>query len=79
MISWLGIALSFIYLVGAIYVVQDELRHTYGGWINLRGLGVTLATLPSQVTFGVLFEAAGVSKVNYSEPGLHGYAQLLST
>lgn len=58
-----------LYTAAAVYVVQDELRHSGGGWINLRGLGVTLATAPSQVTFGVLLEWLGVARVNYAEPG----------
>jgi hypothetical protein len=75
--SWLGVALSLLYTAAASYVVQDELRHTGGGWINLRGLGVLLATLPSQVMFGVFLEWVGVPQVNYSEPGLAGYSQLV--
>jgi hypothetical protein len=75
--SWLGTALALVYTGIAVYIVQDELRHTGGGWINLRGLGVTLATAPSQVTFGVLLEWLGVPRVNYAEPGLVGYSQLV--
>jgi len=75
--SWLGAALGLLYAVAAVYVVQDELRHTGGGWINLRGLGVTLVTAPSQVTFGIALEWLGVPRVNYAEPGAADYAQLI--
>jgi hypothetical protein len=75
--SWLGIVLALLYTVAAIYVVQDELRNTGGGWINLRGMGTTLITAPSQVTFGLVLEWLGVPEVNYSEPGLGSYIQLV--
>jgi hypothetical protein len=61
----------------AIYIVQDELRNTGGGWINLRGMGTTLVTAPSQVTFGVVLEWLGVPQINYSDPGLSSYCQLV--
>ena len=75
--SWLGGALSLVYLAFALWVVQDELRHSHGGWINLRGMGVTLVTAPSQVTFGVLLQRSGVRPVNYTSPGLLDYCQLV--
>jgi hypothetical protein len=75
--SWLGAILSLLYTAVAGYVVQGELRHTGGGWINLRGLGTALVTAPSQVTFGLLLEWLGVPRVNYSEPRLGGYSQLV--
>lgn len=75
--SWLGIILSLIYATAAAYFVQDELRHTSGGWINLRGLGSTLVTFPSQLTLGVALEWLGVPRVNYSDLGLVGYSQLV--
>lgn len=75
--SWLGAALALLYTAAAVYVVQDELRNTGGGWINLRGMGTMLVTAPSQVTFGLALEWLGVPRVNYSEPGLGGYVQLL--
>jgi hypothetical protein len=75
--SWLGATLALIYTSIAVYVVQDELRHTGGGWINLRGMGVMLVTAPSQATFGVVLEWLGVPRVDYSEPGLGGYSQLV--
>jgi hypothetical protein len=74
--SWLGAALALLYTAVAVYVVRDELRHTGGGWINLRGMGTTLVTAPSQMTFGLVLEWLGVPRVNYSEPGLGGYSQL---
>jgi hypothetical protein len=75
--SWLGAALALLYTGVAVYVVQDELRHTGGGWINLRGMGVMLVTAPSQVTFGVVLEWLGVPRVDYAEPGLGSYSQLV--
>jgi hypothetical protein len=75
--SWLGAALALLYTAAAVYVVQDELRNTGGGWINLRGMGTTLITAPSQVTFGLVLEWLGVPRVNYSEPGLGSYIQLV--
>ena len=75
--SWLGAALALLYTAVAVYVVQDELRNTGGGWINLRGMGTTLVTAPSQATFGPVLEWLGVPRVDYSEPGLGGYSQLV--
>jgi hypothetical protein len=75
--SWFGTALALLYTAVAVYVVQDELRNTGGGWINLRGMGVTLVTAPSQVTFGVALEWLGAPGVDYSEPGLGSYSQLV--
>lgn len=75
--SWVGAILGIVYVVAAVYVVQDELRHTGGGWINLRGLGTTLVTFPSQATFGVMLQALGVPRVNYPQPGVLGYGQLV--
>jgi hypothetical protein len=75
--SWLGAALALLYTSVAVYVVQDELRNTGGGWINLRGMGTALVTAPSQVTFGVVLEWLGVPRVDYSEPGLGSYSQLV--
>jgi hypothetical protein len=75
--SWLGFGLSVLYLAGAIYIVEEELRYTGGGWINLRGLGVVLVTFPSQLTLGLLLKELGVPEVNYSSPGLLGYCQLV--
>ena len=75
--SRLGAALSFLYAALAAYVVQDELRNTGGGWINLRGMATVLVTAPSQVTFGVALEWLGVPRVDYSQPGLSGYSQLV--
>lgn len=75
--SWLGAALALIYTGVAVYVVQDELRNTGGGWINLRGMATVIVTAPSQVTFGVMLEWIGVPPVDYAEPGLGGYSQLV--
>lgn len=75
--SWLGAALGLLYTAVAIYVVRDELRNTGGGWINLRGMGTALVTAPSQVTVGVALGWLGVPRVDYSEPGLGSYSQLV--
>lgn len=75
--SWLGTILCSLYTIGAVYVVQDELRNTGGGWINLRGMGTMIVTAPSQVTFGIVLEWLGVPRVDYSEPGLGDYSQLV--
>jgi hypothetical protein len=75
--SWLGAILAVPYTAFAVYFVQDELRSTGGGWINLRGMGTTIITAPSQVTFGILLEWLGVPRVNFSDPGLLGYSQMV--
>ncbi|MGH8675743.1 MAG: hypothetical protein ACREVG_15710 [Burkholderiales bacterium] len=72
--SRFGYALGAAYIVAAVYFINSELRAA-GGEINLRGLGVALATLPSQLTFGLLFESLGW-RVNYSELGMTGYLQI---
>lgn len=74
--SGLGAVLSLVYTAAAVYVVQDELRHTGGGWINLRGMGTIIITAPSQLTLGVLLRALGVPQVKFSEPGLLDYVLL---
>ena len=76
-LSWLGCLLSSVHVAAAVYVVQDELRHKGGGWINLRGLGTLLITLPSQLTVGVALKWLGVPAVNFDDPGAGGYCQLL--
>jgi hypothetical protein len=74
--SRLGLVLGAVYLLVGLYVVQDELRHTGGGWINLRGMGTTIVTAPSQLTLGALLRALGLPKVNFAGPGFPGYAEL---
>ena len=75
--SRLGAALALLYAAVATYVVQDELRNTGGGWINLRGMGTVLVTAPSQLTFGLVLQWLGVPGVDYSEPGSGSYGQLV--
>jgi hypothetical protein len=70
--------LAALYLAPAIYVTQDEVRHSHGGWINLRGFGTTIMTAPSQATLGALLEWLGVPRVDYNRPGVLGYAQLVA-
>jgi len=72
--SWFGYALAVPYIVAAVYFIDGELR-SVGGWINLRGLGVALVTLPSQLTVGFLLEGMGW-RVNYSDLGAGGYVQI---
>lgn len=71
-----GVVLACLYLLPAVWVAWDAFRHTGGGWINLRGLGVTLITAPSQLTFGLLFESISLPAVNYAAPGAAGYLQV---
>lgn len=75
--SRLGLVLALAYLLGAGWVAQDEVRHSHGGWINLRDFGTRIVTAPSQLTIGALLEAAGVPKVDYGRPGAREYALLL--
>jgi hypothetical protein len=66
-----------IYLIAATYVTQDEVRHSHGGWINLRGFGTQLITAPSQILAAPLLEFFGVPPVNYAQLGLVDYSQLV--
>ena len=75
--SRLGFALALVYLAVAGRIVWWELHHSGGGWINLRSLGTTLVTAPSQATVGYLFRFLGVKQVNFNKPGASGYAQLV--
>jgi hypothetical protein len=75
--SWFGAFLAVIYLVGAGYLAWDDVHNKSGGFITLRGMMTTIATAPSQATFGVLFGNLGVPRINYPEPGPLGVAQLL--
>jgi len=64
-----GGALTTAYLVLAIYIAQDEVRNSHGGWINLRGFGTVLVTAPSQIVFGTVLKIFGVAGVNYAALG----------
>lgn len=75
--SWVGAALGLLYTIVAVYFVRDDLRNTGGGWINLRGFGVVIITAPSQATCGVVLKWLGVPQVDYAEPGLGDYSQLV--
>jgi hypothetical protein len=46
--SWFGGALAGAYLLAAAWVTPDEIRHSHGGWINLRGMGTNILTSPSR-------------------------------
>lgn len=74
--SWLGGALTAVYLVLAIYIAQDEVRSAHGGWINLRGFGTVLVTAPSQIVFGSVLKMLGVAEVNYADLGFSDYSQI---
>lgn len=76
--SWPSGSLTALYLVFAGYVIQDELRHSGGGWINLCGMGTVLATAPSQVTLGNLLRWLGIPKVDYADPRAGDYLELLA-
>jgi hypothetical protein len=75
-LSWTGLVLALGYLPLATYVVQDEVRHSHGGFINLRGFGTRIVTAPSQLTLGPLLRRAGVQPVNWSTPSRAGLAEL---
>ena len=57
-------------------IAWNEVRHTGGGWINLRGMLTAIATAPSQATLGTLLKKAGV-KVDYARLGAIDYAQIV--
>ena len=68
--------LALVYACAATYITQDEVRHSHGGWINLRGFGTTLITAPSQLLVGPVLKAFGVSDVNYADLQFADYALL---
>lgn len=74
--SRLGGALTAVYLVLAIYIAQDEVRHSHGDWINLRGLGTVLVTAPSQIVVGSVLKMLGVADVNYADLEFSDYSQI---
>jgi hypothetical protein len=74
--SWVGYALAGVYVALAVGVIQWEIRHTGGGWINLRDLGTKLVTVPSQVVFSPIFKAMGVPPINVDRAGVSDIAQL---
>ena len=75
--SKFGLALACIYFLLAGWVTWVELHETGGGWINLRGMLSAIVTAPSQATLGTLLKSLGVKPVNFSDPGLGGYAQIV--
>jgi hypothetical protein len=76
--SRLGAVLAVVYLLAGAYITQDELRHSAGGWISLRGMMTGIVTAPSQVTLGLVLRGLGVPKVDFADPGASGYAELLA-
>jgi hypothetical protein len=57
-----------VYVALAIGVIQWEIRHTGGGWINLRDLGTKLVTAPSQLVFSPLLKAMGLEPISVHRP-----------
>lgn len=74
--SRLGAALALLYTALAVYVVRVDLRDPGPGF-NLQGFATILVTAPSQVTFRAALEGLGLPPVDYAEPELAGYAQLV--
>lgn len=74
--SWTGFLLALGYLPIAVYVVQDDVRHTHGGVINLRGFGTRIVTAPSQLTLGALLRGLGSRPVDMAAPGRAGFVEL---
>lgn len=68
--------LTLLYLGIAVFIAQDEVRNSHGGWINLRGFGTVLVTAPSQIVVGSVLRFVGVSDVNYADLGFADYAQI---
>ncbi|MEO5960091.1 MAG: hypothetical protein ABIR80_13320 [Opitutaceae bacterium] len=44
--SIFGLGLTVVYLAVAVYAVIDARSNQGGGWISLKGIGVTIVTLP---------------------------------
>jgi hypothetical protein len=61
--SIVGAVLAGIYFLVATFITQDEIRHSAGGWISLRGMMTGIVTAPSQVTVGTFLKAVGVRPV----------------
>jgi hypothetical protein len=57
-------------------VIQWEIRHTGGGWINLRDFGTNIVTSPSQLVFSPLLKAIGIRPISVHRPGVSDFAQL---
>ena len=74
--SRVGAGLAILYLAVALWVVQEELRHSGGGWISLRGMLTGIVTAPSQATLGTALRRLGVPRVDFGHPGAPGYAEL---
>jgi hypothetical protein len=68
--------LAVLYLCLAVFIAQDEVRNSHGGWINLRGFGTVLVTAPSQIVVGSVLRFVGVADVNYADLGFADYAQI---
>ena len=68
--------LALVYFLAATYITQDEVRHSHGGWINLRGFGTVIITAPSQLLLGPVLKAIGVSDVKYADLKFADYALL---
>ena len=75
--SIVGGVFAGVYFIVAAFITQDEVRHSAGGWISLRGMMTGIVTAPSQVTVGTLLKAIGVPPVDYYNLGFSGYAQIV--
>ncbi len=65
-LSVVGLALAALYALVATYALQDDLRHTHGGFINLRGLATRVLTAPSQATLGAALAKLGVAPPSFA-------------
>lgn len=74
--SWIAGVVAVVYALAATYVTQDEVRHSHGGWINLRGFGTVLITAPSQIVVAPVLKAVGVPEIDYARLGFIDYGQL---
>jgi hypothetical protein len=74
--SWVGGVLTLLYLGLAVFIAQDDVRNSHGGWINLRGFGTVIVTAPSQILLGSVLKMVGVSDVHYADLGFSDYAQI---
>jgi hypothetical protein len=74
--SSVGFMLAGVYVIVAVAIIQWEIRHTGGGWINLRDFGTSVVTSPSQLVFAPLLKALGVRRISVDRPGASDVAQL---
>jgi len=63
--SSVGAVLAGIYFAVAAFITQDEVRHSAGGWISLRGMLTGIITAPSQFLVAPLLRLIGVPPMHY--------------